>query len=203
MDALDIFMSNSLCSTPKKWKAQRLGKLTASRFGDMMQTQKNGKGFGTACMKYIYELLAEIKTGKEYEIYAKSLEWGKMYEQEAKFEYQDKTGNDVQKIMFVPINEFSGATPDGLIEDGIIEIKCPINPANHQKTVCEGYIKPEYIYQMQGGMIATKRGFGDFISYDPRIPDIHIIRVERDDKKIDLINDRLSEVWEHIQTLLK
>lgn len=201
MDALDIFMSLANCSTPKKWKAQRLGKLTASRFGDMMQKGKDSP-FGTKCLNYIYETVAAIKSGKEYEITSKAMAWGTMYEQEAKFEYEDKTRNEVQKIMFVPINEFSGATPDGLIEGGIIEIKCPFNPGNHQHTVYTNWIKPEYILQIQGGLLATGRDFCDFVSYDPRIPDIHVIRVERDDKKIDLINDRLSEVWEHIKSLL-
>ena len=45
------------------WHRQRLGKLTCSRFDDMMVSGR-GKDdkFGKACMTYVYEKVAELLT---------------------------------------------------------------------------------------------------------------------------------------------
>ncbi len=49
----------------EEWYAQRLGKFTASRFGDLMTNgRKKDEVLGATAVSYIYEKAAEILTGR-------------------------------------------------------------------------------------------------------------------------------------------
>ena len=77
----------------------------------------------------------------------------------------------------------AGCSPDGLVDwDGLIEIKCPFNSANHIETLLRG-MPDEHRAQVQGQMWITGRQWCDFVSYDPRMPEplqLHIQRINRD-----------------------
>ena len=56
----------------EEWHAQRLGKFTASRFGDLMTNgRKKDEVLGQTALSYIYEKAAEILTGERTEIFGK------------------------------------------------------------------------------------------------------------------------------------
>lgn len=189
------------------WHQQRLGKLTSSRFGDMMASGRGkDEKYGVAAMKYIYEKIAEQITMQPHIITSQATDWGTQMEHDAIQKYEEETGNKVHQCGFLEFGENAGGTPDGLVgDDGIIEVKCPFNPANHVETFLEKKVPKQYIFQIQGNLMVTGRKWCDFISYDPRVTDnnlqLFILRVERDEEIIEAIQDRIKEVAEKIKEL--
>jgi predicted phage-related endonuclease len=99
--------------------------------------------------------------------------------------YEFKQGVTVTEIGFVdhPSIEMAGASPDGIVGDGLIEIKCP-TPGNHVEALLSGKAPTKYIPQMQWQMACTGAKWCDFVSYCPLIGDnlaLFVVRVERDD----------------------
>jgi predicted phage-related endonuclease len=210
-----------------EWHQKRLGKLTSSRFDDMMQKGRGKEDrFGRAAMVYIYEKVAELLTHAPHEVTSKAMEWGNDMEEVAKARYEEITGLKVSAADFYPLGEFAGGTPDGMVEDekeqekgkviksefiqsngpeGIIEIKCPFNPANHAETLIENKVPDKHYMQIQGNLLVTGRWWCDFISFDPRVQEpslqIFIKRVYRDEEVIQAIQDRIQEVSEKVKEL--
>jgi predicted phage-related endonuclease len=88
---------------------------------------------------------------------------------------------------------------------GIIEVKCPFNPANHVETVITNEVPEKYIYQIQGNMMVTDRFFCDYVSYDPRVQEeslrLFVKRVYRDEEIIESIRERIKQVSELVKEL--
>jgi exodeoxyribonuclease (lambda-induced) len=100
--------------------------------------------------------------------------------------YELEKDVEIKEVGFIEMDEFSGASPDGLIgEDGLVEIKSP-NDKNHFFIVSTEKIETKYIWQMQMQMLVTDRKWCDFVSFNPNFEkELVIIRVERDEKKIE------------------
>ena len=191
----------------EEWYAQRLGKFTASRFGDLMtNSRKKDEVLGQTAISYIYEKAAELLTGERKEIFGTALDSGNEYEPICKAYYSELRGVTIEDMPFVPINEYSGASPDGMIDGELIEIKCPYNTANHLKTAFEGYIDPKYLWQMQGQMLATGALACRFLSFDPRIKDERFklieIRVKADLEMQEQLRERLAFANDYLSNLL-
>ncbi len=204
-----IEQEEALLQGTTEWQEQRLGKLTSSRFGDMMQRGRGkSEDFGLKAMTYVYEKIAEQLTGSAHLITSKAMEWGLEMEDEAREQYSLISKNYVDPCGFIRFSEVAGGTPDGLVgEDGIIEIKCPYNPANHIETVIGNLVPDRYHMQIQGNLMVTGRNWCDYISYDPRITEevlkMHVIRVGRDEEIIEAIGERIKVVSELIKELIK
>jgi len=164
----------------QEWKDQRVGKFTASTFGDCMGSGKLlGREFTIPGYTLIQEKVAERLTGEQKEITGKALDWGTAYEGEAIELYEKITGERVAEAPFVPLEGYeddAGGSPDGFVgEMGILEVKCPWNSANHIESLETGDIPVKmergYFTQMQFNMLAAKKLYCDFVSYDPRIKD--------------------------------
>ena len=200
-----------------EWHKKRLGKLTSSRFDDMMQKGRGKEDkFGRSAMVYIYEKVAELLTNAPHEVTSKAMEWGTDMEAVAIARSEEITGLKVSPSDFYPLGEFAGGTPDGMVEDekaaqfsegpeGIIEVKCPFNPANHAETLILNEVPEKHLFQIQGNLLVTGRWWCDFISYDPRVQEkslqIFIKRVYRDEQIISAIQDRITEVSEKVKEL--
>ena len=167
----------------QEWLMARVGKVTASRIGDLM-----AKGAGTTRANYMAELCAERLTGQPYEAFVpnKAMEHGTEAEPRARAEYEFAAESPVVEVGFVPhpVIPMTGASPDGLVgDDGMVEFKCP-NTATHIKTLLGGSIKLGYLYQMQWGINCAERKWCDFVSFDDRLPPnraMHITRVAWDE----------------------
>lgn len=167
------------------WKAERAGKVTASRIADVMAKTKSGPSASRA--NYLAQLVAERLTGEPTEGYTSAaMAHGTATEPEARDAYAFARDADVAQIGFIPHPsiEMTGASPDGLVgDDGLVEIKCP-NTATAIDTLMGGSVERKYLLQMQWQMACTGRKWCDFVSYDPRLPasmSLFIKRVERDD----------------------
>ncbi len=193
----------------QEWFMARLGKVTASRVADIIAKTKSG--YSTSRQNYLAQLVVERMTQKPTETYSNAaMQWGTDTEPLARAAYEIKHDLMVSEIGFVPHPSIamSGASPDGLVSNnGLIEIKCP-NTATHIETLLNDTIKSEYKTQMQWQMACTGRLWTDFVSFDPRMPEKHqmkIIRVNRDDKTIQMLEDEvrkfLLEVTKTIERL--
>ena len=110
-----------------EWKAARLGKITGSRFADVM-AGKRGK-FSKAADDYMMELIGEILTGVSAdEINSRATNWGNMHEPNARMWYICESGETLQETGVIDHPTIPGVacSPDALVgDDGILEIKCP------------------------------------------------------------------------------
>jgi putative phage-type endonuclease len=169
------------------WLQARVGKVTASRVADVIA--KTAKGYGASRDNYMAQLICERLTGNPTEMFSNAaMEWGTQTEPQARAAYSAKTSELVEEVGFIPHHDIpgSGASPDGFVGDGLIEIKCP-NTATHLEYVLSGKPPEKYMTQMQWQMAVTGAPWCDFVSYDPRLPEhlqMLIVRVARDATRI-------------------
>ena len=185
----------------EEWFAARLGKVTASRVADVLAKIKSGES--ASRKNYKMELVVQRLTNKVGESFTNAaMEWGTEQEPFARMAYEAHTGTFVKEEGFVdhPTIEGFGCSPDGIVGEGLIEIKAP-NTANHIETVLENKAPSKYIPQMQCQMACTGAKWCDFVSFDPRVPEdlqLFVVRVERDQEYIDSmeveVKQFLSEV---------
>lgn len=179
-------MSEIVQGSPE-WFALRCGKVTASRIADLTATTKSG--YSASRANYMAQLVSERLTGTPAEHYTNAaMQWGTEQEPAARDLYEFVTGQTVTEVGFVqhPTIAASGASPDGLVGEGLVEIKCPLT-ASHIDTLLGGGIEGKYVKQMQWQLACTGRRWCDFVSFDPRLPGklaMFVKRIERDQKMI-------------------
>lgn len=191
-----------------EWYQARLGKLTASRFNDIVKLDGTLKT-GETPKNYMDEKIYELLNDKPINIEAnKAMQWGTDTEDEARLAYEDSTFEIVQEVGFVvhPTYDFIGCSSDGLVGgNGGIEIKCPYNPTNHIRTIIDNECPSRYKAQVQGNIWINQLEWMDFVSFDPRMAQeerqIKIIRCYLDTKYVGNLEVSLSSFWE--QTLYK
>jgi hypothetical protein len=116
------------------------------------------------------------------------METGTEREPLARAAYEHLKGVFVTEVGFIPHPniEMAGASPDGIVEDGLIEIKCPGQNA-HGQTLLSKKAPTKYIPQMQMQMASTNTNWCDFVSYNPTFPDhlqLVVVRVAKDPEYI-------------------
>ena len=162
------------------WFNARTGKLTASRMKNAMKYLKGGAD--SADRKNLkIEILCERLTGDIVDKFVnQAMQWGIDKEPEAKEQYELKTGRLIKDVGFVdhPKIEFCGASPDGLVDEGLIEIKCPTT-ATHLNWILAGVVPDDHKPQMCLQALCTGRPWVDFVSYDPRMPEANRLFVRR------------------------
>ena len=179
-----------------EWFAARLGKVTASRVADVIA--KTAKGYSASRDNYMAQLVCERLTGKPTEGFSNAaMEWGTAQEPNARAAYSAKTGELVEEVGFIqhPTIGNAGASPDGVVGAGLVEIKCPYNTAVHLEYVLEGKPPEKYVTQMQWQMACTKAEWCEFVSYDPRLPEhlqLLVVRIPRDTGHIQMLEDEVK-----------
>jgi hypothetical protein len=187
----------------EEWLKQRLGKITASRFGDVLTQPRTKKDKEAGVMSktaraYMLELIAEVLTGETRQLEGVALDWGTAHEPEARDEYELYCFAEVEEVGFInfPDMDRVGGSPDGFVgNDGLIEIKCPYNPVNHVRYLLGEPIPKQYIAQMQGNLMITNRQWCDFVSYDPRMSSraaLHVRRIHRDEMYISQLRSAIT-----------
>ena len=167
------------------WLALRYGWTTASRFKDVM-----AKGQGKTRKSYMYQLAAEAISDMRQEGFTSEyMEWGTQTEPQAREMYEFVSGNEVDQVTFIRLDEENkiGCSPDGLIsEDGIVEFNCP-KTTTQIETFLSGKMPNSHKGQVQGQLWISGRQWCDFVSFDPRIDgesSYFCVRVERDEEYI-------------------
>ena len=178
------------------WFAARLGKVTASRVADVVAKTKSG--YSASRDNYMADLIVERLTGQKAAGFSSAaMEWGVEQEPNARAAYSARTGELVEEVGFIdhPAIAMSGASPDGSVNEGCVEFKCP-NTATHLEYLLAGKPPEKYVTQMQWQMACTGRPWCDFVSYDPRLPEhlqMLIVRITRDVKRIAELEDEVRK----------
>ena len=187
----------------EEWRLARLGKVTASRVSDA----RSKKGTATRA-NYIADILAERLTGTVAETFTNSyMEWGTLNEPLARAAYQIQTGRWVEQIAIVDhptIHNFA-ASPDGLVGDGLIEIKCP-KTSTHISYLTSGEVPTTYKNQMMAQMACTGRRWVDFVSFDPRLPErlqLFVVRFEPPEEDIKSLETDVVNFLNEVDNLLE
>ena len=179
-----------------EWFAARCGKVTASRVADIIAKTK--AGFSTSRDNYMAQLVCERMTGKPAESFSNSaMQWGTDTEPFARAAYEAKADILVSEVGFIdhPWITMSGASPDGLAGDGLVEIKCP-NTATHIQTLLDQKVPEKYITQMMWQMACTERPWCDFVSFDQRMQEkyqLFIKRINFDKELVDSLENSVIQ----------
>jgi len=166
-----------------EWFAARAGKVTASRISDVLAKGRAGAPSATRAA-YLGELIAETLTGQPANAFQGNAdtERGIQLEPAARTAYEVRTGQMVMPVGLVihPRIDRSGASPDGLAGDGLLEVKCPRIHV-HLSYLLAGEPPAAYVPQMAWQAACTERPWVDFVSYCPAMPDdlrLFVVRYE-------------------------
>ena len=205
-----------------EWYLSRKGMLTASEIVNILTKGKTKDAvFGKTALTYLNEKIAERFMDDEQFIFysqdvkrsSPAMRWGNEYEDTAREVYEMATGKSVMDEPFQKLKGYEnyvGGSPDGRVStmDGIIEIKCPFNPAVHlehlswkePKDLLTG--NPQYYAQVQTNMLITGADYCDFISYSPLYRnklDLGILTVPRDNEYLDNLMERIDLSVDYIK----
>lgn len=163
----------------KEWRDVRKMHFTASNANAIIA---NGKGLQTL----VDDMLSEYYSSGNYPEYTDDyknyqMKRGNDYEEKARKIYEFETGNKVETVGFIELDDRVGVSPDGLVgEDGLVEIK------NHSDKVFMKLaetkkIDKKYLDQMQMQMFVTQRNWCDYFAFNPNFtPSFIRIRVNKD-----------------------
>lgn len=211
---LDEFeVGEEIIDPVEEWHKKRHGKFTCSKFGDLIG-EARGKGpdsFSQTALSYMRIVFAERLGSFQHSFENAACSWGNRNELAALNAYFDRTGNELlgHQYNFFELNSFVGGTPDDLVGcDGVVEAKCPYNPGEHIQTVLTKTVPKQYVWQVYGHLLVTGRKWCDFVSFDPRMPDneerrLVVIRVDRDEQKLEFLKCRLNKANAVIEEWLK
>lgn len=189
------------------WLEERTGCATASRMNDILDFQKSGKP-GSKRIQYMKEILAERMTGNAMRHFVtQAMQDGLDREPVARAEYEAKTGNLVSLAGFIPHPsiEFSGCSPDGLVEDdGLIEIKAPTD-SKYVDWLLAGVVPDEHKAQMTFQLACTGRQWVDFCAYSPNVKDpkkrLFVRRFEPSKEEVSALEDEVRKFLEEVQAM--
>lgn len=191
-----------------EWFEMRKGRITSSEIYKIM-----GKGDLTETAKtYLLEKVCELYGGVTEPATGAALTWGTDLEPVAIEHYEKLTKVKVDKASFIPVGDYYGGSPDGLIpKEGIIEVKCPFKSANHFKhgmiNSAEKFkkIAPNYYWQCVSNMVCAEAKWCDFISYDPRVKEeyrMFIFRLELTEEDKLAVTDRVKVAFDYMKSLV-
>lgn len=185
------------------WHQMRLGKITASRIADVISQVKVGEAAGRA--NYRTELVLERLNNKpSKEAYTNAhMERGIELEPIARAWYEVERATFVKQVAFIdhPTIAMSGASPDGIVDDGLIEIKCPMDKT-HYNYLLDDKVPAKYIPQMAWQMACTHSKWVDFVSFCPEFPkdmQLFIKRYARDDAYIAELEEKVVEFNDEVE----
>lgn len=168
------------------WFQARIGRLTGSVAGDMLDVLKDGKSPGYKRRDLLARLVCERLTERSQEDgYVNAvMQWGIDHEADAFDAYEGHSGNLVRRTGFLSHTDLMvGCSLDGDVEDftGIVELKCP-KSATHLGYWETGGVPPTHMPQLLHNLWVSGAHWCDFVSYDPRFPEdlrLFVTRVPR------------------------
>jgi hypothetical protein len=189
----------SVNQNSEEWEALKLAKFSASCFHEAMAERS------TATYKNLIKRIAYEKLTGEHPEFFKSdyMDRGHIEEPDAREKYEILTFSTIKDGGFFELNEWVGASPDGVIDgvNGGIEIKSPaystmMDYLKHKK------LPSVYKWQVYGQMWVCGFDFVDFVAYHPKLPFL-IVRVDRDELIIKELADRVNSAIVEVKDWVK
>jgi len=190
-----------------EWHMRRLAKVTGSRVFSVVDFDARGKP-RAAYNRLLDELEQEFKSQQPTANYtSQAMKDGTRKEPIARTLFMLQHDVDVREVGFEdhPNIDHAGVSLDGIIdtENALIEIKCPLIN-NHTLYWEDERIPPKYLCQMYWGMACYPQlTHGYFISYNETAETgkhLLVRRVERNQKRIDLMEERVTEFVELLKS---
>lgn len=180
------------------WLLLRSGIPTASEW-DALITPLGKIRTGDGVKTYLNKKLAEWWLGGPIStFYGGGMEQGNILEEEARPFYTALTGEKIRQVGFITNDEGTfGCSPDGLIEDGGIEIKSP-EVHTHVGFLLNKELPKDYFAQVHGSMHVTGAKWWKFFSYRRGLPPF-IIKVDRDEAIQETLADALFQFNEYLE----
>ena len=146
-----------------EWLELRGGHLTGSAVSKVMAN--DGKAFGDPAKKLAVDIALEQITGESISSGYSNDHMARGHEQEpmARHLYESEYFCDVTNGGFFD-NGFTGCSPDGIVGDGLIEIKSVI-PSVHYKRIKNGGFDSSYRWQLMFNLKESGKDWIDFISF--------------------------------------
>src|SRR5699024_707573 len=180
----------------------QLGKITGSRFSDMLTGGRGKAKWGKTSLNLAMRIAAERMGLLELDLdgyTSRDMEWGNEQEEVAIQAYERKSFVEVEnKQVFQqhPKYENVGVTPDGMVGNIVIEVKNP-KSENHLLHLLNGWQIEHYKPQLQGSLWVCESDKLHFVSHDSRINDpskrLDITIVRRDEGYIKKLEARYLE----------
>jgi len=187
--------------TPE-WMEIRMGIPTASEFKKILKA--NGEPSASR-EKYMQELAYERLTGRVANPFTLSaFKRGKEMEPESRSTFESEFFVEVKEVAFVygDENKRYGCSPDGLIyDDGGFETKDAL-PHIQLERLKKNRIPTEHFHQLQGCLFTTHREYWWFRSYCRGMRPLNI-KVERNEKFIKLLEARLKEFCDELDSFVR
>jgi len=186
----------------ESWLRIRLGKVTASRVADVMAKTKTGVSASRG--NYLIELALQRVTGVIEASYTNdAMQWGKDNEQTARTAFEVAHNVFVDQVAFVdhPTIKDFGCSPDGIIGDSLLELKCPYQSAVHWSYFKDG-CPSKYYTQIQAQMSCTGAKSVWFVSFDPRMPprsQLYIEEVMREEEFIKKMEEEVLKFLNEVE----
>jgi len=173
------------------WFTARLGKPTASGISSIITTEGCARK-GTAPRRYMLELLGERLTRYPTQrVLTTAMQRGVDLEPRARAWYEVARSVAVQRVGFITSDCGRwGCSPDGLLPDRGIEIKCPME-LGFVDVAESGWVPEDHFLQMQFGMWVTGLKQWDYVLFtDSRglVPQIMTVVAES------TLHERFAEV---------
>lgn len=170
------------------WMLARAGIPTASEF-DQILTPKLEPRKGEMPKSYMHKKLAEWWLGGPLaDFNTFDMDQGNILEQEAIPWYSLEYNAEVKRVGFVTTDDGKvGCSPDGIVEWGGLEIKCPAIHT-HFGYVLDGELPDKYAAQVYGSLFVTGMDQWVFLSYHRKTPNL-VLKIKRDEA----INARIGE----------
>ena len=181
-----------------EWFQARLGHVTASRVSDAIA----GKDTATR-RNYMVQLIAERLTNQQQESFTNAaMQWGTETEPLARAAYQAEH-DLVEEVGFIkhPSIEWFGASPDGVVGEGLIEIKCP-NTTTHLDWILGKKSPAKHQPQMMAQLAVTGKKWCDFVSFDPRLPEhlrLFVVRFQPTQEAITDLENKVRDFLNETQ----
>jgi len=184
------------------WLRIRLGKVTASRVADVLAKTKTGVSASRG--NYLIELALQRVTGViESSFTNDAMQWGTDNEQTARTAFEVAHNVFVDQVAFIdhPTIKDFGCSPDGIIGDSLLELKCPYQSAVHWSYFKDG-CPSKYYTQIQAQMSCTGAKSVWFVSFDPRMParsQLYIEEVMRDAEFIEKLESEVKQFLNEVE----
>jgi putative phage-type endonuclease len=184
-----------------EWFAVKAGKLSASVFSILMSGTETA-GY----KKLLLNIAAERITGIKDKGYSSpAMQRGVELEKEAVEFYEAETESTSEEVGFVTnldvFPDWVGVSPDRLIENGVLEVKCPL-AHTHIDYLRKNKLPNAYKWQVQGQMLVAGVDFAHFVSYYPNLP-LLFLRVEKDEAMQEHLKERMKLAIDEVEQIIK
>lgn len=167
-----ITVDKELIQGSEEWAAVRCGLLTASEM-HLIVTPTLKAASNDKERSHMYELLAQRITEYVEPRYVSDDMLRGINDEVDALDLYGENHAKIERVGFVTNDKFGfviGYSPDALVgDDG--QVECKSRRAKFQvQTIVEGVIPPEYMIQLQTGLLVSERQWVDFVSYSGGLP---------------------------------